>query len=190
MGLFDKIGEAKAKQDGDYMEAGNYLMRIDRVKQDQNRQKQDLVAVEMTVLKVLGTEEGKKAHKPGESVTRIFPDYGKSKDYFLPEVKAFICAATGCDETEVNGAAVEAIVDPKTQPLAGTIVEVHNKTKLTQQGEPRVRTSFKRSVSFTAILKKVPAEGGLLDENEIKRFWKPGELESLASSETAPAAAA
>lgn len=199
MGIFDRMGGTKPKQDGNYIQPGNYACRIDRVKLDKNRSGGEFVAVEMTVLHVIGTEEGRQSHKVGESISRLFCDYGPGKDYFLKELKAFLLAAYGAqpDDLDDDAEAVKVCTDTcdlKLQPLAGTIVEVSAKNRVGKTGKDFTNVVFKRRISPIAVLNDIIAEGGVLTKDEKAKFFKAGVLEALATEEAknfvAPAKAA
>lgn len=180
MGLFDKVESARPKVDASYIRAGNYLARIDRVKQGESRKKDPFVAIEMTVLKCLEREGGVEPHKPGESVSQL---YMHKSDYFDSEVKAFVMAVTGCSEGEVTPAACEQVCDPKVQPLANVVVEFHAKTRMTKLGKNITVVAFKRAIPYSVLKAKDKPNGGLLDDAEIARFIPPAEMEKRIREE-------
>lgn len=210
MGTFDGIGKAQAKRDGNYIQPGNYICRIDRVKTDKNRSDGVFVAAEMTVVHVISEEPGSKAHVVGESMSRLFCDYGPGKDYFLPEVKAFFQVAMGCTADEIDTDSADHLAPSKeahkrqdgtvrpanaTSPINGTIVEIHAKTKYGKStpqhptGKPRTDVVFKRKIRATAIKNNDIANGGMLTEQEKIRFFQPGVLEAAIKLEQAEDAA-
>lgn len=173
MGMFDRVEGAKPKVDAAYFKPGQYLMRIDRVKVGETRKKRAFVAIELTNLKTIQSEPGVAAHASGESVSQLFfPD----NDYFEPEFKAFAMAAFNCKAEEVTKDVCESIVDPTAQPLAGALIEVHAKNRVTKENKDFTNVAFKRGVSFRAIQAKDRAAGGFLDDAEIARFFPSGSL--------------
>lgn len=201
--MFGNVASVKGAVDSNYFAPGAYLCRVERVKQYKGRLGEGVVA-EMTVVHVLSDDQasGKRPHKVGESVSRVFPNYGSTIDYFLPELKAFVAAAFGSNVEDFNAEAGTAeaaeiakffdeVVSP-SQPLAGQVVEVFVKDNeyTNKKGEHKKRTDikFKRRIPFAAILKNTTADGGVLTDQEKARFWKPGEIEALAAKEAALAA--
>jgi len=120
--IFAGIDAAKPVGDSSYFKPGSYLVRVDRVKQFQNRKGIACVAVEATNLAVLEEYPGHQPHMIGESVTAL---YSRASDYFLSETKAFAMSALGvADGDEVTAEVLDAICDPKDQVLAGTLMRV------------------------------------------------------------------
>lgn len=193
MGLFSGVGSAKAKTDANYLNPGNYIVRINQVKQTQNKDKCDIVVAEMTVLHAISKEDGHPGHSAGEDISKVFSKTGPTAGYFLPELKAFAAACIGCPATDFDapaGSEAEKEVEKffeemvsKEQPLAGTIVEIKNRDHITKKGEHRTLCTFKRRVRPSAILAKDAAAGGLLDDKAIARFFAKGELDRLIALE-------
>lgn len=103
--LFSGIADEKVGWDGEYLGAGQYLIRIDEVKYNDGRKNESFI-ISGTVVhvyrdangKLLG-EDGFSGHKPGNSVSQVCV---RSSDYFLKDVKKFIMAATGTAAEEVT----------------------------------------------------------------------------------------
>lgn len=187
MGMFDDVGNSRAKVDASYFRPGQYLLRIDRVKPGKSRKNRDFVAVEMTVLKCIQPAAGAEPHVPGEAVSQLF---FQDSDYFLPEVKAFVMGAMGCTAEEVTSAVCEAMLDPKSQPFADIVVEVHAKSRVTKEGKDFTAVAFKRPVSYKAIQAKNASAGGFLTDAEIARFFPGDKLAALVAGEASVEAAA
>lgn len=142
MGLFDGIEEAKASFDAQYLREGHYLLRIDRVKADQTRAKDEFLAVEMTVLHTYmdGFGDPAKWHKPGEAVSHLMM---KKHDSFLGNVKAMLSALMGVHESEVTKQ--DCIdVSGEGQPMAGMVIEVTARTIMTRQQKPFTKITYNR----------------------------------------------
>lgn len=203
MGMFGNVASVKGAVDSNYFSPGTYICRVEKVKGYKGR-KGEGVAVEMTVVHVVTDDKtsGKRPHMVGEAVSRIFPNYGGTVDYFLPELKAFVACAFGCgmSDFDADAGTIEAVEIAKffdevvstSQPLAGTVVEVFVKQNdyTNKSGEHKSRTDvkFKRRIPFAAILKNEVSLGGILTEQEKARFWKPGDIEALSAKEAAEAA--
>src|SRR5689334_874860 len=100
MGMFSGIGAARPTQDGNYVNPGNYVCRINRVKKGNNRAGGEFIVAEMTVLHVISTDPPFPAHTVGEDVSQMFCKYGGGIDFFLKDMKAFAACAFSCDVAE------------------------------------------------------------------------------------------
>lgn len=187
MGMFTGVQNAKGKRDGNYVKPGNYICRITRVKADKNRKGDEFVAVEMDCLHVAATEQGLPGHIVGEAVSHLLM---KKSDYFLDEFRSFAAAAVGCGIDEIDEQACVDICDPELQPLAGSIVEIQAKNRITKQGKDFTNVTYKRRISAAAIKAKDAAMGGLLTDQEIARFFPKGSLEKQIALEAAEVAQA
>lgn len=181
-GMFDGIEEAKASFDANYMRAGHYIVRIDRVKADKSRKGDGFVAFEMTILHVFDDSEGDKAalHRPGEPVTHMLME---KHDSFLGNLKSAIANCFGCDVTEVTKA-VCVKVTGTDQALGGMIVEVRNRDITTRAGNPFTKVSYVREVPAVEL-------ADVLSEKILGQFF-PGDMlaEMIAEEEAADEAEA
>lgn len=127
--IFEGIGQAKASVGANYIRPSDYIVRIDRVKQDVSHKKIPFVAFELTILKVLLeremtiNESGEKRacpHKPGEQVSQLIM---MNHEMALPNLKAIVMALFGCDEEAVNAEICDQMVSD-AQPMAGMVAKV------------------------------------------------------------------
>lgn len=143
MGFFDGIETVRASFDASYIKHGIYWCKINRVKEDVNRNKIKFVAVEMTVVRVVQTEAGKQAHRVGEEVSALFME---NQDGYLARFKRFIANVMGVELEKITSAACDIVTSAK-QPLAGSIVEVEGKGRISKKtGKDVTGTVFSRTV--------------------------------------------
>ena len=160
MGMFSGISNARARFDQNYAKQGHYLVRIDRVKADQNWKRQDYVAVEMTVLHVYEDGQGDPTqwHKVGENISDVMSSG----------------SATNADVEEVGEQEAE-VVCSESQPLAGLVMEIVNREIMTKQNQKLIVTVAYRGLATAAEL------GTVLAPEVIEQHF-PGEaLQQLAA---------
>jgi len=177
MGFFadrKDAGDARSKREGNYISGeGRYVARIEKCRLDQNRKKQTLAFVELTILHRLDPES---SHRVGEEVTWCIRE---DSDYFLPEIMAFIKNTTGedIDGMDRKGRTdLMAAIFESDNPLGGTFCEFAASKRETKTGATITVTSFKRPVPASEV-------AGLLDAATIKRFFPKGELEAAVAAE-------
>lgn len=170
--MFDGVEKAKASFDSNYVRRGHYLALITKVKADQNRQDQDFVAVEMTILHTHSDGDGKELqgteeagtndtwHRAGEDVSHIMM---KKHDSFLGNLKSFIANVMDVDPADVTKATcVKACCQPD-QPMAGRVVELKNRVIQTRAGNDFTKVSYVRELE--------PKEyAGVVDQEIINRY--------------------
>lgn len=164
-----KLKEARASLDSNWLREGHYVMRIDRVKLDQNRKEQTGFFIEMTCLHAYSAYEEVPPHTPGDNPTQaIWAHF----DSFLGNVKHFISRAVGVPATEVDETHVD-LVTADDQPLSGTVMEVKGRTIMTQRNKPFNKVTYVREIAakeLKALLsEKVKTEffpDNLLDQME------------------------
>lgn len=170
MGTFSGIGKAQAKKSANYIQPGQYLLRLDVTRIGKNRKGQKLAFVETTVIAVL--DESSK-NRVGESVTWCVRE---DSDYFFPEVKAFILAVGDMDENSVTEEEVEAAaatIFEGDNPLQNFVIEAHTTERISQENRPYNVTDFKGTVPFEKV-KEILSEEGTVD-----RFFPDGLLDQL-----------
>lgn len=172
MGLFDKIGDAKAKVQANYFRAGHYIVRINAVLLKENRHGEDLFIIECTVLHVYDDDDGK-GHTVGEDVSQAIK---MKDDMALPNVKRFLMSILECEEDAVTSQVCERVVSKK-QPLAGVIAEVQNRMTVTKKGNDFTEIGWRRTVPAKVLLEE-------LDESVINRYFEEGELEEMLERES------
>ena len=178
MGIFNSLKSAKINRDFTYVGEGRYWLRIDKCKQDLTRTKIPFVAIDMTVVAVLPNPDprGHNVHAVGDEVTR----YIGAGDYFDADVAQFLTAVLGCKPEELEEAQVEAVFDPKgSQPLAGMVVEMNNKTRVVEDKE---NPTAVKEFSKPRFVREVPAAEALktLPADVIKKFF-PGDALTKAA---------
>lgn len=176
MGLFDNVGNAKAGS-VQYIEPGQYLMKIDRCHIVETRKKRSVAAVDMTVIKIL--EDGS-IHKVGHEVNWGVQD---DSDYFGSEVKGFLEAVVGFDASEMDEATADASakelcsqIFSSENPLANTVVELSATARVSQEGNPWTLRKFKRALSYEDVKSE-------LSEEAAQRFFPGGLLDKLIEGE-------
>jgi hypothetical protein len=148
MGFFDGIENVRASFDASYIKHGIYWCKINRVKEDTNRNKVGFVAVEMTVVRVVQTEAGKAAHRVGEEVSALFMS---NQDGYLARFKRFIANVMGITVEQVTAKGCELVV-AAAQPLANSIVEVEGKGRVAKKtGKDVTGTVFHRTVPIAEV---------------------------------------
>jgi len=161
-GIFKGLGKAKASQSANYLRPGNLILRLDKFKADKGR-KGELLAIEMTVLKVLGgSVPGKDPHTVYEAVTHLLPNFGNGKDMFLPNLKGFLENILDVSEAELqDDEALEQMClaisneDPAAgavQPLRGSILHLQATDITTRAGHPFTRVDYQREIPATEAL--------------------------------------
>jgi hypothetical protein len=129
MSIFDKIGEAKVSQEGNWVRPGKYTATIAGVKMVKKFNGDQFVAIEMKIVSVLDDADGS-GHKAGEDVTHLLKVANPS---FLGNFKQFASIALGCDADDVGPAESDRITSDE-QPLSGIEVGFNARQKPTQKG--------------------------------------------------------
>lgn len=173
MGLFDKIGDVKARVQAMYFKAGHYIVRINNVLHKQNRHSEDIFVVECTVLHVYDDDNGQ-GHSVGDEVSQVikFKD-----DMALPNIKRFLMALLERPEEDITPKIAERCTG-KRQPLAGFVAEVQNRMTVTKKGNDFCEIGWRRTVPAKVLLEE-------LDEGVINRYFEEGELEEMLEQESA-----
>lgn len=168
---FTGLGEAKSRRNSSFLRPGTYILRVNRVKLDQNRTGQVFLAVEMTCLHVVQEDPGFKAHVPGEEVSHLL---WQRHDSFLGNVRGAIAGIGGTSVDEVDdGDAV--LVTSDAQPLANVIVEAQATNQITKSGGDFTVVSY-RAIDEDEIV-------ATLTEAELRRFFPDGSPAPVAQEE-------
>lgn len=170
MSMFKGVEGAKASFDASYVGAGHYLCRIDRVKADKTRSKDDFLAVEMTVLHVFmdGAGEPAKWHKAGSAVSHLMM---AKHDSFLGNVKAMVAAVMGVHESEVTEKDCEDL-SGAGQPLAGMVIELKAREILTRANKPFTKVTYEREFPAAELQ-------DLLDAKILAAYFPGDTLEKM-----------
>lgn len=129
MSIFDKIGDAKIGQEGNWVRPGKYTARIHAVKLVKKFNGDNFVAVEMTVLTVVD-DDGGAGHKVDEEITHLMK---VSNPSFLGNFKQFASEALGCSPDDLGKAEADRITSDE-QPLAGIEIAFRARQKPTKAG--------------------------------------------------------
>lgn len=156
MGMFKGIENAKASFDAKYVGEGHYLCRIDRIKADQTRTKDDFLAVEMTVLHTFPDGDGAsdKWHRPGEAVSHLMM---AKHDSFMGNVKAMVSSILGVHESEVTENDCE-LLSSTSQPLAGSVIELKGRQIITRQNKPFTKITYMRTFPAVELQETLDAQ--------------------------------
>lgn len=174
MGLFSGIQGVRSAYNKDYLRAGHYLMRIEKIEVSTNRTKQDIFIIKMTVLHVFAggppADDGV-WHRVGEAASDCISS--KQADYFLPKIKGFIAKVCNVAESEVDETICEEVSGPQ-QPLKGLVIEVLGNTITTVSSKKRIVVVDHRGQYPASRLE------GTLTSEEIAAFFADG-FEDLAA---------
>lgn len=130
MSIFDKIGEAKVSQEGNWVRPGKYTATIVAVKMVKKFNGDQFVAIEMKIVSVLDDADGA-GHKAGEDVTHLLK---ASNPSFLGNFKQFASTALGCDADDLGKPEADKITSD-VQPLAGIEIGFNARQKPTKAGK-------------------------------------------------------
>ena len=174
MGMFKGIESAKASFDAKYVGEGHYLCRIDRIKADVTRTKDEFLAVEMTVLHTFPDGDGKSEawHRPGEAVSHLMM---AKHDSFMGNVKAMVSNILGCHESEVTENDCEALSGSQ-QPLAGTVAEIKGRQIVTRANKPFTKISYIRTFPASELQDK-------LDPKILSTYFPGDTLDKMIEAE-------
>ena len=114
----DDFDKATPRNSSDYMEPGNFLLRIDVIKEGTNRSKIDNFKVEGTIIHKL-SEEG--SQSVGQSVTHMM---SAKSEYYMNDLKLLVAGMFGIS---VNDATFDQVLQiaADSQPLKGAVVEYY-----------------------------------------------------------------
>lgn len=141
MGIsFKNVGNAPLNVGGNYLRPGEFLCRLDRIKEGETRKGVGFIAFEMTVFHVFSGE----SHNVAENVTYMLMS---DKDSFLSNWKTAIIGITDCPESDVTEELSQRILSDE-QPLCkgNTVVRVSARNVETQAGKPFTVVRFEGEV--------------------------------------------
>lgn len=160
MGLFQKIKDARASFQSNYVRPGHYIARIERVKQAKTRKDEDFIAIEMKCIVVIDNDSGR-GHKVGEDMSHLLM---AKNDSSIGNFKRFVMNVMEASEEEVTEEACEHIVSDN-QPLCGLFAEVFAKEIVTKKGTPFTRIDYKRAVPKEDVKRLMSEEAKRLFPN-------------------------
>jgi hypothetical protein len=156
--------------------------RVDNVKADVSRKdNQAYFAVDLTMIADTNALQSPSPVQPGHECGW----FASMKHVSAPgNVKAFIMAATGASEEQVDENLSTYCASPE-QPLKGAIVQLRTVNVPTRAGNPFTKHVWDTLVPFSTV-----AEYFAHPELAAMKakFWPDGELESLVAQEAAQAA--
>lgn len=165
MSAFKGIKDKKAPINSEYFRAGKYLTYINSFKQIKNRNEEDRIVFELTIVAVLdesaAAKEPQGPHTVGSKVGWIS---NPKKDAALPAVKAALMAITGVQEDSIDQAFCDGL-SSEAQPLKGMYVEWSNQVIATKAGAPFTVVRAKRRWNAEEVKQAVPQN--LLDSLKI-----------------------
>lgn len=150
--LFAGMREAQPAFQANYVKPGKYVMRIDAVKRGTTRKLIPFVVVELTVIHVIALDQSHPGHRVLETCSYMM-QYG---DYFLRNMKAFVCGVMNCASEEVGEEECAQIVSD-VQPLAGKLVLIDAVNRMTKPTEKRpeggeiTNVKFEQELSYTDL---------------------------------------
>ena len=133
MGIFATVADSKPTVGGKYFLPGNYLVEIQRCKEGETRKKIPFFVVECKII-----QSDNPDMKVGTDCSWLVM---MDKDAAPGNIKAFVMAAAGVEEDEVDEAGCEEICSER-QPLAGTKMRVEAYNKPTKAGMPFTRLNW------------------------------------------------
>lgn len=133
MGMFDGIEKVSSSQSGAWLLPGQHLLKIHALKNPDNLRSGRCFIAEMEVVESTNPEYTK-----GQSVSWI-RNVTKHKEMALADIKAFLAALAGCEETEIDNKGADAAVSEK-QPFAGALIKCEAFNKPTKDGGTFTRT--------------------------------------------------
>jgi hypothetical protein len=142
-----------AMGDWNYMRAGKYLVRVDRVKEFFNRTGIFCWAMEGTILHVFDSHQ-ETGHTVGEVVTHYVES---TSDYFLKDIKGLIVAALKCNPAEIDEDDCLDTADEE-QPLAGFVLPYHGHPKVSQKGNDYTVIRYQPRWNIDAVRSLLPPE--------------------------------
>lgn len=138
MGVFDKIEDAKSSQDSNPVRPGEIWAKITECKLVEKYNKDKLMLINMTVVRVL---EGD--HRVGEDITHFLKT---NSDSFLGNVKQFVASTLGCNPEDVGQPEAERVVSEQN-PMAGFIIEVKSRMIKTRAGKDFTKIHYNGRVT-------------------------------------------
>jgi hypothetical protein len=177
--IFSGLASAKARVSANYVRAGHYLCKYNRIKVDKSRKQKEFVVFEMTVLKVMDNGNGL-GHRVGEDVSHMLTATGN--ECFLGNIKTIIANICGMKPEEVTEEDAHFIT-ADDQPLCkGTVVEIRARTIRTKP-----KPGYPDGTDFTEVshCREVPAEELLVAlDPKVQADFFPNNLLTRLAEET------
>jgi len=172
--MFSGMKGTKPMVNSEYVRPGVYVVIFTGHKQIKNRKGESSVAVDMQVVHVEDSNDGK-GHRLGASIAHVMPNHGPQADYFKQNVVSHIGALAEIDPTEVDDEMCN-LVFGETQPLKGTLGILTATNVITKQNKDFTRISYEPLKASDAM--------GVLTPDEAARFFPNDLLTRMAEAET------
>ena len=130
----NQFNKAETNSSSEYMDAGSWLLRIDKIARGENRKGVGNFKLEGTVVHHFSGSQ-----KVGASITDM---YSEKSDFFFSEVKAMIAGLAGKSGTEVTFDDLLQL-SHESQPLKGMLIEYTAWEKLSKAGFAFTKTECK-----------------------------------------------
>lgn len=161
MTLFDAVPTAKATFQANYIKAGHYVVRIDAIKYGNNRKKEEMVVIEMTIAHIFEGDQ----HKVEEEVSKV---YNSKHDMTPGNLKAMFAALLGREPESVPADQWKKIcmkIVGEQQPLRGMFSEIKARNTVTKSGQDYTIVNYGPAMKSTdkRLLE-------ILDAEECKTF--------------------
>ena len=159
--LFSGIGQAKAPSNSNYLRDGGYWVQVIKCQVKPDRKHVPMFVMDARIIKVLTPG----AHQVGEEACHLVKS---NSDYFLPEIKGILMAATGMAQDEISEELCSQAVGDDN-PLSMVVleyqgVEIEPKDSTPDNHKVFTRRFYKRSVPFAEL------NEGLDDETKARFF--------------------
>lgn len=197
--VFGAIEQARAAVSAQFFSPGRYVVRIDNVLLDKDRNQAEIFIVRTTVLAVLGTELGvdgqpKTPSSVGSNPSVVYKNDGAQRDMFLPNCKAAAACFADVPPDQVKPHHLVELTNTTpgltfdfqdgrgpvplaVQPAEGLVVEVsaREKRKVKKPDEIITNVSFVRLVPVVQVLNMVEDTvlGKYYDLNALRAAVEP-----------------
>jgi len=139
-GSINKTSAASSSAQGEYLSPGfDGILAIVACKLVESRANADTFYIIETTVAVTNMED----EHPEGSRASILIKLGDKWNYGLADVKSFLMAATGADESDITEDMAEQSVDPEEQPLAELVFACETGSVPTKAGGSFTKHYFK-----------------------------------------------
>ncbi len=176
MGLFKNLSTTKLRGVSNFVKYGNYLVRIDKVKNQPGRLNEQRIFIEYTVIATLPHSEGPPNHVVGEEACQMIEITGN--EYAAEDWARFMTGMFDCKVEELDSPDVKTLCgnrdtddwatneDPKlgaVQPMRGMVAELKAKCIMTKEkpgnpSHPFTKITGWRTASKEEVVKALTPE--------------------------------
>jgi len=171
--MFSGMKGTKPMMNSEYVRPGVYAVQFTGHKQIKNRKGENSVAIDMQVVHVEDSNDGK-GHRLGASIAHVIPNHGPQADYFKQNIVSHIGALADIDPMEVDDEMCD-LVFGETQPFKGTLGILTAVNVITRANKDFTRVSYEPLKASDAL--------GILTPEEIARFFPNDLLTLMAAAE-------